>query len=138
MAGLVDVKIRNVPVALTIEGPKVVDKWTSAMMTALGDEAVIRIDALAGKSFKYRDNPRTGRYQAAIAAKPVTSSPPTVDVNVDGVVYGNWIEGTSSRNQSTRFKGYRIFRTVMQEIERDAGKIIDAELRRLTDELGDD
>lgn len=31
-------------------------------------------------------------------------------VNDRGVVYGPWLEGTSSRNQSTRFKGYASFR----------------------------
>ncbi len=31
-----------------------------------------------------------------------------------GVVYGPWLEGTSSRNQSSRFKGYASFRRTAQ------------------------
>lgn len=31
-----------------------------------------------------------------------------------GVVYGPWLEGTGSRNASTRFKGYRSFRRTAQ------------------------
>ena len=44
-------------------------------------------------------------------------------VSDNGVVYGAWLEGTSSRNDTTRFKGYRSFRnardlaeTVMQRL----------------------
>lgn len=40
-----------------------------------------------------------------------------------GVVYGPWLEGVGSRNQTTRFKGYRTFRRVRQEVQRDAGNI---------------
>ena len=35
-----------------------------------------------------------------------------------GVVYGPWLEGTSSRNNSTRFKGYRSFRLTQQWLEK--------------------
>jgi hypothetical protein len=35
-----------------------------------------------------------------------------------GVVYGPWLEGTGSRNQTTRFKGYASFRRVRDWLER--------------------
>jgi hypothetical protein len=45
-----------------------------------------------------------------------------------GIVYGPWLEGTSRRNQTTRFKGYASFRRAAQEVQRLApvlvGKII--------------
>jgi hypothetical protein len=31
-----------------------------------------------------------------------------------GIVYGPWLEGTSSRNQTTRFKGYHALRRALQ------------------------
>lgn len=34
------------------------------------------------------------------------------------IVYGRWIEGTSSRNLSTRFKGYATFRRMTQQLDR--------------------
>lgn len=34
-----------------------------------------------------------------------------------GVVYGPWLEGTSGRNQTTRFKGYRSFRQTAQYMQ---------------------
>lgn len=42
-----------------------------------------------------------------------------VIVHDRGVVYGPWLEGTGSRNATTRFKGYRTFRTVFQQTEAD-------------------
>lgn len=36
-----------------------------------------------------------------------------------GVVYGGWLEGLSSRNKTTRFKGYQTFRIIKQELERE-------------------
>jgi hypothetical protein len=39
-------------------------------------------------------------------------------VNDRGVVYGPWLEGTSSRNRTTRFKGYMSFRRAADELRR--------------------
>ncbi|MFI6304275.1 hypothetical protein ACIBCH_20585 [Amycolatopsis thailandensis] len=41
-----------------------------------------------------------------------------------GVIYGPWLEGTGSRNQTTRFKGYASFRRAAQELEGQAGGIL--------------
>lgn len=35
-----------------------------------------------------------------------------------GIVYGPWLEGTSRRNQATRFKGYHSFRKAADELRR--------------------
>lgn len=44
----------------------------------------------------------------------------TVSVNDHGIIYGPWLEGTSSRNAATRFKGYSIFRRTAQMLNREA------------------
>jgi hypothetical protein len=41
-------------------------------------------------------------------------------VTDDNVVYGPWLEGTGSRNDTTRFKGYATFRRVGQRLQADA------------------
>ena len=38
-------------------------------------------------------------------------------VNDRGVVYGPWLEGTGSRNATTRFKGYAQARAATQRVE---------------------
>ncbi|HET6286351.1 MAG TPA: hypothetical protein VFG15_06335 [Amycolatopsis sp.] len=40
------------------------------------------------------------------------------------VIYGPWLEGTGSRNQTTRFKGYASFRRAAQELEGQVGGIL--------------
>lgn len=40
-----------------------------------------------------------------------------------GVVYGGWLEGVDSRNKTTRFKGYRTFRIIRQELNKDKERL---------------
>lgn len=40
-----------------------------------------------------------------------------------GIVYGPWLEGTGSRNQTTRFKGYRTFRIVTARVNIQAREL---------------
>jgi hypothetical protein len=42
-------------------------------------------------------------------------------VNDSGIVYGPWLEGTGSRNRTTRFKGYSSFRKARVQLEAKAG-----------------
>lgn len=42
-----------------------------------------------------------------------------------GVIYGPWLEGTGSRNRTTRFKGYATYRRTTQELNRRAQTIAD-------------
>lgn len=46
-----------------------------------------------------------------------------------GVIYGPWLEGTGSRNRTTRFKGYFTFRYVGQLVQRNADRIAERVLR---------
>lgn len=48
-----------------------------------------------------------------------TIDKPRADYHVvtdQGVIYGPWLEGTSDRNRTTRFKGYFHFRQTTQEM----------------------
>lgn len=52
-----------------------------------------------------------------------------------GVIYGPWLEGTGTRNDTTRFKGYSSFRRVGQELEKQvptvARRNVEAAVREL-------
>lgn len=52
-----------------------------------------------------------------------------VSVNDRGIIYGPWLEGVSSRNQTTRFKGYASFRRAVQDTEKNAQRLADSEVR---------
>lgn len=62
----------------------------------------------------------TGYYQSHITTNRVGEA----YIVTDGtVVYGPWLEGTGSRNDETRFKGYFTFRLVAQKVEVKASSI---------------
>lgn len=56
-------------------------------------------------------------------------------VDDDRVVYGPWLEGTSSRNRTTRFRGYATFRRAAQQLERRAGEIAEPIVDRAVERL---
>jgi hypothetical protein len=74
----------------------------------------------------------TGYYQSRVVADRSASTTAVTDGNV---VYGPWLEGTSSRNQSTKFKGYQTFRKVRQDIEQRVTDIVKPALDKLTGRL---
>lgn len=52
-----------------------------------------------------------------------------------GIIYGPWLEGISSRNRTTRFKGYHSFRDARDSADRDAQALIQAVLRKYAGRL---
>jgi hypothetical protein len=62
----------------------------------------------------------TGYYQSQVRVNRVTND--SFAITDGGVVYGPWLEGVSSRNQTTRFKGYATFRRVAKRVEQRADK----------------
>jgi hypothetical protein len=69
----------------------------------------------------------TGYYESKIQTDRTTTG---WEVNDGGVIYGPWLEGTGSRNNTTRFKGYHTFRTVAQEVEQRSDGIAEDVLDR--------
>ena len=60
----------------------------------------------------------TGYYESRVQVDPRGQSDHVISDS--GVIYGPWLEGTGSRNATTRFKGYHTFRKVTQELDRKA------------------
>ena len=52
-----------------------------------------------------------------------------------GIVYGPWLEGTSSRNRTTRFKGYASFRRAVQSAGQKAPQIVASIAQRFVDRM---
>ena len=54
-----------------------------------------------------------------------------------GVIYGPWLEGTSSRNETTRFKGYSAFRRAAQYLQDEVvPEVLTKNAEKLATELG--
>lgn len=66
----------------------------------------------------------------------VTDEPPDMkSINDAGVIYGHWLEGTGSRNKTTRFKGYHAFRRAAQQLQSEVPRLVEYATRRLVAKL---
>jgi hypothetical protein len=75
----------------------------------------------------------TGYYESQIMID--RSTPDLAVTDSRTVVYGPWLEGTGSRNKTTRFKGYHTFRNARQETDRRATELARPVLARFIDEM---
>ena len=62
----------------------------------------------------------TGRYESRVMVSNQSNS---LVISDGGIVYGPWLEGVSSRNNTSRFKGYHVFRQTLQRMEKQAESI---------------
>lgn len=88
---------------------------------AIADEGVNMIRARIASSARHR----TGYYESHVQTD---RSAGDQLINDHNVVYGPWLEGTSHRNQLTRFKGYHAFRLTAQRLSDRAVSIAEREL----------
>jgi hypothetical protein len=83
---------------------------------AIAQEGVSRIQVRLDRVLKHP----TGHYRSRIQVERRQTYRGVTD---GGVIYGGWLEGVSSRNRTTRFKGYHTFRDVLQTLNKDKTKI---------------
>ena len=77
---------------------------------------------------------QSGNYRRNIHA---TVNGAEAAVDDSGVIYGPWLEGTGSRNETTRFKGYSTFRRTGQWLEDQAQGVADKVGEKLVRELSE-
>jgi hypothetical protein len=75
---------------------------------------------------------RTGNYERHVQ---IDRAGTDRQVNDSGIVYGPWLEGVSSRNHSTRFKGYAQFRRATQQLDGRTAEIAEPAVRRRIGQL---
>jgi hypothetical protein len=80
------------------------------------EEALEHIRGTFHRSFK---NP-TGFYESNVRISRSNAGPEITDGGMSGPVYGPWLEGVGSRNNTSRFKGYHAFRNAYRVVERKA------------------
>lgn len=76
---------------------------------------------------------RTGFYESRVR---IEASRGDTVVTDRGVVYANWLEGTSRRNASTRFKGYRHVERALAAVDPQAGQIAERALEPFIERMG--
>jgi hypothetical protein len=135
MAVRLDLGRCNMGVQITTSGPifdgtadRVIGVFLEVASQSVAKEGVNRIQARLGQVLKHP----TGHYRSQITTDTRESNSIITD---SGVVYGPWLEGVGSRNQSTKFKGYSTFRKVCQELNNDVESIIQKDVDRLVERL---
>jgi len=114
----------QVPRWLTASGLlDVIDRGIEHGLRATGTDATGTILVPEMKS-KFV-NPRP-RYWLNVGFQVIT--PNLIQLDDDGVVYGPWLEGTSQRNRTSRFKGYAIWRRSRARVAKLAAKLIKREI----------
>ena len=111
------------------------EEWAEAVTGKLGDRAVELL----------REVPmnKTGRARGGFQEALHTVRKSRVQVNVPGpmergVTWAPWLEGTSTRNRSTKFRGYHLFRDTRSQLDEEAPQIGQQVLEELLPEIGGD
>lgn len=89
---------------------------------AVAQEGVLEVRSVLKEDLK---NP-TGHYSSQIRVDRVREDRLVTD---NGILYGSWLSGTSSRNQTTRFKGYTYWRRAAQRLQSRANSIAEEVLK---------
>ena len=102
----------------------------SALSLSIGDvvaegERSVKLQLYPGHGL------RTGHYRRSVHGEMQNSMHGRI--HDSGVIYGPWLEGVGSRNQTTRFKGYHMFRQAKGELERKIPAIVN---RRVAQAVG--
>lgn len=113
-------------------GPRALAHAQDAISEKIAKAAQRHILTFGIANFRYEASPPTYFFQHNVVTERVGDQHV---VHADNVIYGPWLEGTSSRNTTTRFKGYHLFRRAAQDVERNLGRILDPEERQLVADL---
>jgi hypothetical protein len=94
-----------------------VDSYLTEVERVVGQYAFTQVKERLGEVLQHP----TGYYESKIQTERRADGTAINDGwPGSGVLYGPWLEGVGSRNQTTRFKGYATFRMIGQQVERQA------------------
>jgi len=114
------------------EADAAVDRWLEVTRKRVADEGVLALKAFPmDKTGRARGNfeervHRVTRGQVEKIPGPTEK----------GFVWSPWLEGVSRRNETTRFKGYHLFRKVRTRLARDWRRDAQAEIEKYIGAMG--
>jgi hypothetical protein len=125
-------------VKVTLRGPVLNGKtrgllrpYLDRAVDEVADLGVNQIRAVLGSRLKHP----TGYYESRVQTDRSRGMGSRV-ITDGGVVYGPWLEGTSHRNQTTRFKGYRAFRRTRTRLRKLGDPIVNRLINQFVARLG--
>ena len=109
--------------------------WARATTKAIADEGVAMLRAVPmNKTGRARGNFQANLHVLQRGGNGTEAQIPAPMIR--GVTWGPWLEGTSQRNDSTRFRGYHLFRQTRQALQKLAPGIGQAELEKILPRIG--
>lgn len=99
------------------------DDFRETAVEAVAEAGVLEVRAQLDRVLR---NP-TGHYRSRIAVEDRATEDREV-VGDQGVVYGPWLAGVTTRNQTTGFGGYEHWREATRELQDRAAEIAQREL----------
>lgn len=108
---------------------KAVTEFLDEAAREVAQEGVNEVQARLGQVLQ---NP-TGHYRSRVVTDQAQGD---WGISDGDVIYGPWLEGVSSRNDTTRFKGYSVFRKTQQWLDGRAGNIAQGKLGRFLPRMG--
>lgn len=108
-------------------------EWARNTTQRLADEAVDILGSYEmNKSGRSRGNFRSELHERRKSDTLVT----VPGMRVPGVTWGPWLEGTTQRNRSTKFKGYHLFRETARQLNQVAPDVAQEELDKVLPKMG--
>lgn len=103
--------------------PAVIAAYLDDVLTEVGGQGLADVHQILNENIKHP----TPYYETQIISQRVS-----VDqvVHDRGIIYGPWLEGTSTRNQTTRFKGYHAFRNARNNLAAKVPELADHVLQK--------
>lgn len=129
-------RIAKVAVSADINGPlgdgtahDAVVAWLDDTKRTIAQEGVNNLHSFVMD----RTGRATGHYQSEIQTSTLLFN----DIKIhDPIVYGPWLQGSSKRNRSTRFKGYRLWSKTRQLLQERAPEIAREKFREYASRIG--
>jgi len=134
MAGAYTVRVRTEGPLFDGRAEAAVQEAVRGTIDALGRQgyAIVR-----DKSARYNRSGRaTGHAPETVVLRVAPDSALIFGQSARGQIWWPWLEGVSSRNKSTRFKGYHTFRLVRRILGKRASTVMEAKLAEVMPEMG--
>lgn len=97
-----------------VRGRRVFRQYSEELEKEGAEWALDHVKGTFHRSFKHP----TGYYESNVRTHEAATGWEVWDGGLAGPVYGPWLEGVGSRNQTTRFKGYHAMRKAANALER--------------------
>lgn len=117
----------------TEEAEKASEEWSEAVTQALADKGT----EILGSWPMDKSGRSKGNFRANLQERRKSETLVTIPgMRIEGVTWGPWLEGTSERNSSTKFRGYHLFRKTRQQLQKMAPGVAQEQLEKLMPGIG--